>query len=647
MKLKKLILENFKGVRQAEYDFADKTKIKGMNGAGKTTLSDAWLWLLTDKATSLASNPAVRPTDAIDEQIVSVTAGVMFGEKFVELQKSQKLKRSKAGTVALTNSYMINSVPKSEKDFKAYLTDLGVDFDKFLPCSHPSVMLAGINNKKERTALRNMLFEMASEITDAEVAKDDPELEEIRQLLENYKADEIEAMQNATLRKIRENYGKEGEILRAKIEGMEKAKEMIDIAFHKDKADKLSAEIDKVKGQIEFRQKELEKAKDAQTKVMELSFHLNDIENRANAERSKTKQDAEAELFKLETQKASLGNSIRSSERQCAAVRKNLEDAQNSISNLTAKRQKYIDYVFDASTAVCPTCGQTLPQGKVALLKEKNERKAQEVAQRCAETIKSGERIIQSCEDEIAENKQLVSKATAEIAKLNTKIEKAKRIVADAESIPKADMKTNVEYQQVRSEMDELKDVAGAEMTLRAEIRDLEFKIESIKEERDAHIFEISKEKQNQRIDAKIAQLREDQKNYEQSKADAEMILDQLKTLNMKKNELLQESVNSHFNLVDFVLFTTLKNGETKDACIPTINGKRFGESMNNALEVLAKIDVMDSIQRFYGLDYPIILDNAECLDSESMNQIKTDHQLIMLCVSDDEDLVFEKEGEE
>lgn len=644
MKLKKLILENFKGVRKAEYDFADKTKIKGMNGAGKSTIFSAYLWLWVDKDSLLVSNPQVRPNDAIDEQIVSVTADVRFGDKPVQIQKSQKLKRSKSGTVALTNSYMINSVPKSEKDFKAYLTELGVDFDKFLPCSHPSVMLAGINNKKERTALRNLLFEMASDITDAEVAKQcGEELSVLSELLKQYEADEIEAMQNATLRKIRENYGKEGEILGAKIEGMEKAKEMIDITFHKDKADKLSAEIDKVKGQIEFRQKELEKAKDAQTKVLELSFKLNEIENKANAEKSKMKNDAEGELFKLETQKASLEDSIRSAQRTCAETRKQLEETRTSIRSLSEKMQKCLNYKFDTSKAMCPTCGQALPQGKVTILKTENERKAHEMAQKCLESIKAGEKAVRDCEGLIDENKQLVAEATAEIAKLDKKISKAKRIVADAESMPKADMNTHVEYQQVRSEMDELKDVADSEMGLKLEIRDLEFKIESIKEERDAHIFEISKEKQNQRIDAKIAQLREDQKNYEQSKADAEMILDQLKMLNMKKNEMLQESVNSHFNLVDFVLFTTLKNGEVKDACIPTIHGKRFGESMNNALEVLAKIDVMDSIQKFYGLDYPIILDNAECLDSESMKQITTDHQLILLAVSDDEELIFER----
>lgn len=643
MKLKKLILENFKGVRQAEYNFADKTKIKGMNGAGKTTLSDAWLWLMVDKATNLVSNPAVRPTDAIDEQVVSVTADVMFDEKPVQIQKSQKLKRSKSGTVALTNSYMINAVPKSEKDFKAYLTELGVDFDKFLPCSHPSVMLAGINNKKERTALRNLLFEMASDITDADVAKQcGEELKELSVLLQQYEAAEIEAMQNATLRKIRENYGKEGEILRAKIEGMEKAKEHIDLAFHKEKVNELSGEIDKVKVQIDLRQKEMEKAKDAQSKVLELSYKLKEIESSANADRAKAKSDAEAELFKLETQKASLEDRIKSAERVCEETRKQIKSAEETISNLMTKRQKCIEYRFDASKAVCPTCGQVLPQDKLTELKAENERKAQEMAQKYAESIKAGEKVIRESETLMAENKKLVSDSVAEVARLDNKIKEAKKVVEDAVNIPKADMAINEEYQKVLAEKEEWNKQAN-ETGIRVEIRELEGHIEALKEERDAHIFEISKEKQNQRIDSKIAQLREDQKNYEQSKANAEMILDQLKTLNMKKNELLQESVNKNFNLISWKLFDYRKNGETFDTCMPMIDGKAFGESMNTALEIMAKIDAINGIQKFFGFDYPIILDDAEHLDSASMKKLETDHQLIMLCVSDDEDLVFER----
>ena len=114
MKILKITLKNVKGVRYATYEFGDRTLVKGKNGSGKSTILSSFFWLMLDKDVSLVSNPAVRSIDAIDEVVPTVAAVVDFDGKMVEIQKSQKLKRSKSGTISLTNSYMINSVPKSD-----------------------------------------------------------------------------------------------------------------------------------------------------------------------------------------------------------------------------------------------------------------------------------------------------------------------------------------------------------------------------------------------------------------------------------------------------------------------------------------------------------------------------------------------------
>ncbi|HCB4303611.1 TPA: AAA family ATPase, partial [Listeria monocytogenes] len=46
IKLLKLQLENFKGVKELEIDFQDNTSIYGANASGKTTILDAFTWLL-------------------------------------------------------------------------------------------------------------------------------------------------------------------------------------------------------------------------------------------------------------------------------------------------------------------------------------------------------------------------------------------------------------------------------------------------------------------------------------------------------------------------------------------------------------------------------------------------------------------------
>ena len=47
-KLLSLELTDFKGVKNAKYEFGDKTKISAENGAGKTTIADAFYWLFAE-----------------------------------------------------------------------------------------------------------------------------------------------------------------------------------------------------------------------------------------------------------------------------------------------------------------------------------------------------------------------------------------------------------------------------------------------------------------------------------------------------------------------------------------------------------------------------------------------------------------------
>ena len=644
MKIKRLHLENFRGVRDATYEFGDKTRIKGKNGIGKSTIASSFFWLMADKDYSLVSNPPVRPVDAIDEVVTTVTADLDYDGKPVQVQKTQKLKRSKTGTVALTNSYMINSVPKSEKAFKEYLTDLGFDFEKFLPCSHPGVLLAGINNKKERTALRNMLFEMASDITDLDVVKDDPELLDIGLLLQDYKAEEIEAMQNNTLRVIRENYGKEGEILRAKIEGLESARVEVDVEAHRKAIDELNTIIQNVEEDIYTRTSKLESLQDKSPKVMEINFELDRLEYEAIKDFSQKKNSAEKDAMEMGYKISRMERDINSAVKKASDEESKIRDLQHKIETNQDTVDVYRQMKFDETTAVCPTCGQKLPKKKIQMLKEEHEKKI-------AHTVKKGEETIASQKADLEAAESRLKNLQADIEGMNKALKELQIRHGDLESYilemgdtPKPNMTGNEEYQKLVKERDAIQKELENTEQIKAEVDVLTDKRTMLQGQIKPHEYELSRLKENNRIDSQIAKLREDQANYEQRKADAEKILHQLKVLNMRKNELLQDSVNSNFNLISWKLFVTLKNQETKDACIPMINGKVFGESMNNALETLAKIDAMDSIQRFFGLNYPIIIDNAEHLDSETFKKIKTERQLIALYVSDDEQLVFERE---
>lgn len=642
MKILRVVLENFRGVRNATYEFSERMKIKGRNGSGKSTIASAYFWLMSNQSYDLQSNPQVRPVDAIDEVVSSVTAELDMDGKHVEIKKSQKLKRSKTGAVALTNSYMVNSVPKSEKDYKSYLTELGIDFDKFLPCSHPGVLLSGINNKKERTALRNLLFEMASDITDWDVAKGDPELKELEELLQNYDTEEVAAIQNNTLRKIRENYGKEGEILRAKIEGLESAKVEVDTAIVQSKIDDCDLRIAEVDRKIQEEEQAYADRLKLSSDLMDKKFALSKMEDDANRDVDKKKSDFTAEVFKMTYEIKSIQNEIDKAE-------SSLKHEKNYLAETKEKRDKNLsvlesirDFQFDDSKSVCPTCGQKLPAKKVKAIIADAQEKHKEKVKAFQDAIDNQNGNISASEDRISRLTEDVKKYNEHLKKAKEKLRKKEDEIQTLDKMPKADMSSDKKYQKLAKEIAEMEKLLPDEEKTFA-TGELKEQKRAIQSERSGYMKEISMAENNKNIDAQIEKAREDQRNYEQNKADAEMILDQLKSLNMKKNELLQDSVNKNFRLIKWQLFDFLKNGTPIDTCVPTIDGKKFGESMNTGLETMAKIDAINAIQKFFGLDYPIWLDNAEHLDSESMKKLKTDHQLIVLSVSDDPELVFEE----
>ena len=95
-----------------------------------------------------------------------------------------------------------------------------------------------------------------------------------------------------------------------------------------------------------------------------------------------------------------------------------------------------------------------------------------------------------------------------------------------------------------------------------------------------------------------------------------------------------------HFGIVKWVLFDFQKNGEYKEVCIPTIDGKRFGDSTNTGREIEAKLDICNSFQKFFGMQVPIFLDGAESINDEYLPKVDT--QLVLLTVTKDKELIVE-----
>ena len=646
MKVTLLSLEliDFKGVKNAKYNFGNKTKISAENGVGKTTIADGFYWLFADKNYSLVSNPNIRPNDG-RECTPTVVAELDIDGKPVTVAKMQKCKVGKpdengVSKISLTNTYEVNSVPKSERDFKEYLSDLDVDFDRFLQLSHPDVFVAGMNDKKSRDSMRNTLFEMVDNISDLEIAKMSSETSEVAALFENYSKEEIEAMQNATLRKIKDNYGKEGEILRAKIEGLESAKVDIDTAeleLGKKAVMELIKSNKEKQDDVSKQHEEYQKLSDG---VLELQFKLNDLQRKANEANNGKRREIEDKISDKKFLVRQTEKTIRDTESLIEYANHNIISYRESLESSRTLWKAENERVFDENSLVCSYCGQEYPAEKKEQLRADFEsHKAEELKKitvmgnKAKEDLEKEKETLARLEKELPQHKESLEMLNNEISDLENQLSEIPRLIDISEREDVKDIKKKI------SEKEQAMACGNSVDSIRAHLK---YELIELQEKYNEFDRQIAKASNNLAIDEQIAELRTKQGEYEQSKADCEKILYQLSLVSRKKNELLTEEINKHFKIVRWQLFDYQKNGNYVDVCIPLIDGRQFGTSTNNGRETLAKLDIISGLQKFFKQSYPTFLDNAESLSNKTTSRIDMGCQLIMMAVSEDEELKVE-----
>lgn len=634
IKLLKIILENFMCYAHEEFDFFDLTKIAAMNGKGKSSIATAYNWCLFNCDYELKDNPvACREVGgkSVDDMDTSVELALDVDGKEVTMKKVQKRTYSKdRSSYKDDNKYFINDVPKTLKDFNAYLE---VDMNVFKMCSN----INGFLNQKPAD-MREYLFNLVEDVSDIDVARQQTELSQLVSLLSKYTAEELLAMNKATKAKI----AKDLPILDGQIKEKERdiqLKQAIDVSDIELQKNSLKEQIADCVAKQTNNDKLMTEYDKASADIINLKFELNDMSRKANEENFKQRRRIDDEIVDVKRKIDEISRGIETANDE-------IEKANAVIGRYTLELQeargtwtKLHEMQFDENEKICQMCGQELPADKVELLIKNFESKKASALESEAERGNKIKFLVDS-------ERESVAKLNEEIATHESEKKEQEAKLKDLESqlaalpveidVTGTDEYKALEQQIVEKEeaMHKANDISAVKAELKAQETDLRQQLA----ECESQIAKSDTAADEQRLE----ELKKTRLDSEQNKANAEKILALLEELDKVKNKTLSEAINSHFELVEWQLFELAKNGNYKSVCIPKIDGKSILTTMSNkGNRILGRVDICKSIQKISGISCPIFLDDSESLSNENQKRVAgmVDSQLIMLIVNDSEKL--------
>lgn len=634
IKLKSLSVENFMCYASRTFDFYDITKIIAKNGIGKSTIATAYLWCLFNCDYELKDNPVVRrEVDgvSVDDMDVSVELTLDVDGKEVAMKKEQKRTYSKDGSSYKDdNKYFVNDVPKTLKDFNAYLD---IDMSVFKMCSNINAFL----NQKP-AEMREYLFSLVENVTDLDIAHSKAELVELVPLLEKYTTEELSAMNKATKAKIT----KDLPILDGQIKEKERdiqIKSDIDTSDLELLRNSLKEQIADCIAKQTDNDKLLAEYDKASANILDLKFKQGDLSRKANKENINARREIEDKISDKRFLVKQTEKTIADTESCIASSEKTIESIKGYLQTERDKWKEENERKFDDSSLICPYCGNEYKEDKKEQLKA-------EFAKHKADNLKTITDNGNMYKERLDKEKATLESLKAELPQHKESLEMLNTAIADLEKqlseLPQEiDVTDTEEYKALEQQIAEKEQAmhkANDISSVKAELKAQENELRQQLSECERKIAESNTEKDEQRLE----ELRAEQRTQEQNKTNAEKILDLLDELDKAKNETLSDSINSHFSLVKWKLFELNKSGGYKSVCIPTVDGKSILTTMSNkGNRILGRVDICNSIQKISGMSVPIILDDGESLDSTNQKKVAemVDSQLIMLIVNDSEKL--------
>lgn len=642
MKLTKLELLNFKGIKSFAININGDVVIRGDNATGKTTVFDSVCWLLFGKDSLDRADFEIKTLDGgepIHKVNHEVTGTFTLDEGgTVELKRVYREKYSspRGGEVTLTGhttDYFVDGVPKKEKEYKEMVSSL-VDESIFKLITNPLYF----NETYSWQNRRKLLLEMCGDISDEDVIASHSDLKALTDILSGHSVDDhrkVVASKKSTI-------NKELDMLPVRIDEALRGKPEVtaDPEVLRINIDTLNADIEKLENDKTLLQNghsivdKRAELKDVQRKIMARETELQMEYKKQYSLKSNEYDSVVAEIHNMTSK-------LKDVRRRRIDANKEIDYLQNTVNELSLEFEAINKEAFatDIDTN-CPTCGQPLPEDQIKSSRDKAELNFNKQKSKRLEEINN---MIGLKNNAIANIKEKLQELDAEVKNTDG---------IDAKERRKADLINEIELLKppVLEDDEVYSDLKAEELMLQMaidddnsdhseEITELEIKISANKTERMKLEQELNKFAEIKRIDIRVSELEAKQAELSEEKMkldEASYLMDEF--VKAKVN-MLEESINARFKLARFKMFNVMLNGNVEECCETTYKGVPY-RSMNNAARINVGLDIINALTSYFKVNAPVFIDNAEAVT----DFIPVNSQTIKLIVDESESQLVVKE---
>lgn len=627
MKLSEIMLNNFKGIKFINFEFdGNDASIYGDNATGKTTIFDSLCWLLFGKDSldradfeikTLVNGEPLHNVNHEVEATFSNDDGTGFTLKRIYREKYSNPRGGETKLTGHTTDYFINEVPVKEKEYKAFINNM-INEDVFKLITNPLYF----NEQYSWQNRRKLLLEMCGDVDDESVINSRDDLKRLAQLLNGHTVEEQKKIVAAKKAAI----NKELDMIPIRID--EAVRNKPEIVSEKTK---LTQDIQVILNGIDELEKEKAiinngfEATEKQSKMREINRQL---EARRSEVLSDYKKDKRAlrsnyelslmQLKSLEAERDRYYDRHNDLNRDIDLENKRIEKLQDEFNSFNNQK-------FD--TVNCPTCGQPYPDEKRAELETIFNTQKSTNLEEWQKLIDSAKAMKQSYMEQQDIMAVKVDGLTNQIVDKQKEYDSQFK---EYEELQEPNIDDDPAYKDLKAELFILELDDGNEAD-DDKLLKIDTELKELKSKKLALEMELNKFKMVADIDTRIAELETQQRKLAEEKNlldETSFLIDEfVKT----KVDLLEQSINSHFEYARFKMFNVLVNGSIEECCETTYKGVPY-RSMNNAARMNVGLDIINALTKFYNVTAPVFIDNAEAVT----DFIKCNSQTIKLVVDAD-----------